>query len=70
MLIAELLRRGVPEESVRDLVGLNVLRVLDEVEEVSQGMKKGGEEMLHDVFEPIWDQEIREKVKRVRGVSH
>ncbi|KAL2759313.1 hypothetical protein ACRALDRAFT_1025728 [Sodiomyces alcalophilus JCM 7366] len=69
MLIAELLRRGVPEESIRDLVGLNALRVLDEVEAVSERMKNGGEEMLHDEFEPIWDPEIRNKVRQVRGVS-
>ncbi|RYP29371.1 hypothetical protein DL767_006757 [Monosporascus sp. MG133] len=68
MLIADLLRRGVPEQSIRDLVGLNVLRVLDAVEEVSVRMKKGEEKMLHDVFEPIWDEKTREEVKQVRGV--
>jgi membrane dipeptidase len=67
-LVAELLRRGVPEQSVQDLVGLNVLRVLDAVQEVSVRMKKEQEEMLHDVIEPVWDDKIREEVRQVRGV--
>lgn len=68
MLIAELLRRGVPEQSIRDMLGLNVLRVLDAVEAVSLRMKEEGEGMLHDNFEPIWDEKIREEVREVRGV--
>lgn len=68
LLIAELLRRGVPERSVQDLAGLNVLRVLDAVEEVSVEMRKQQEEILHDVIEPIWDDKIRNEVKLVRGI--
>jgi membrane dipeptidase len=68
LLIAELLKRGVSEQSVRNLAGLNVLRVLDVVDEVSARMKADNEEMLQDVIEPVWDEELRSKVKEVRGV--
>ena len=67
-LIAELLRRGVSEESVKDIAGRNVLRVLDEVQQVSAKLVAEGTAMLHDRIDPIWDEKIREEVKRVRGV--
>ncbi|KAM6483889.1 membrane dipeptidase-domain-containing protein [Trichoderma sp. SZMC 28011] len=67
-LIAELLMRGISESSIKGIVGLNVLRVLDEVQSVSEIMKGKGVEMLHDWIEPIWDEQVREEVKRVRGV--
>jgi membrane dipeptidase len=69
LLIAELLSRGVPEQSVRDLAGLNVLRVLDAVDKVSAEMKADKVEMMQDVIEPVWDEELRADVKRVRGVT-
>ncbi|KAH6603983.1 hypothetical protein Trco_007429 [Trichoderma cornu-damae] len=68
-LVAELLRRGLSDESVQCILGLNVLRVLDEVQSVSATMVKEGVEILHDFVEPIWDEQIREEVKRVRGVA-
>ena len=68
LLIAELLKRGVSEQSARNLAGLNVLRVLDAVDEVSARMKADNEEMLQDVIEPVWDEELRSKVREVRGV--
>jgi membrane dipeptidase len=67
-LIAELLRRGVPEESVKLVAGLNVLRILDAVEEVSAGMKRAKVEMLHDIIEEMWDERTRNQVRQVRGV--
>lgn len=67
-LIAELLRRGVAESSVKNLVGLNVLRVLDVVQEVSAEMKSNNAEMLQDTIEEIWDESVRNEVKQVRGL--
>ncbi|KKP00670.1 membrane dipeptidase [Trichoderma harzianum] len=67
-LVTELLMRGIPEPSIKGIVGLNVLRVLDEVQNVSEMMKGRGIEMLHDWIEPIWDEQVREEVKRVRGI--
>lgn len=67
-LIAELLRRGVQEESVKALAGLNVLRVLDAVEEVSASMKREEVGLLLDTIEPVWDEKIRNEVREVRGV--
>lgn len=68
-LIAELLRRGISEKSIQNLVGLNVLRVMDSVQGVSARMKRENEEALQDVIEEIWDEKIRNEVKQVRGVA-
>ncbi|CAH0047604.1 unnamed protein product, partial [Clonostachys solani] len=46
LLIAELLKRGVSEQSIKNMIGLNVLRVMDAVEQVSTAMKEAGEEVL------------------------
>ncbi|KAL7942004.1 membrane dipeptidase domain-containing protein [Trichoderma barbatum] len=67
-LIAELLMRGLSDRSVKGIIGLNVLRVLDEVQDVSTRMMKDGTKILHDWIEPIWDDQVREEVKKVRGV--
>lgn len=66
-LIAELLRRGISEEFVKGILGQNVLRVLDKVQDVSAAMA-GKVEILHDRIEPIWDEHIREEGRRVRGI--
>jgi membrane dipeptidase len=39
-LIAELVRRGYPDEDIRKILGGNVLRVLDRAEEVAAQMKE------------------------------
>lgn len=67
-LIAELLRRGLSEECVKGVLSQNVLRVLDKVQEVSAAMVEEVD-ILHDRIEPIWDEVIREEVRRVRGIT-
>ncbi|OAA41287.1 Peptidase M19, renal dipeptidase [Metarhizium rileyi] len=67
-LVAELLKRGIPEDSVQNIVGLNVLRVLDAVQEVSARMRNGNQDMLQDVIDEIWDEHVRLQVKQVRGL--
>lgn len=67
-LIAELLGRGMPEEFVKGILGQNVLRVLDKVQEVSAAMM-GKVEILHDHIEPLWSEAIREEVRQARGIS-
>lgn len=66
-LIAELLRRGVGEQSIKALAGLNILRVLDAVDKVSASMKEEGAHMLQDDIEPVWDEKTRNDVRKVRG---
>nr|AQZ42165.1 putative membrane dipeptidase [Gliocladium sp.] len=68
LLIAELLKRGVSDHSIKNMIGLNVLRVMDSVEEVSMKMKETGEEMLHEVFEEIWDEKMRDEVRKTRDI--
>lgn len=65
-LIAELLKRQIPKDSVRDTIGLNLLRVMEDVEKVSRQMKLAKENFLCDQIEPIWDETIRSDVVRVR----
>ncbi|KAH7361343.1 renal dipeptidase family [Pyrenochaeta sp. MPI-SDFR-AT-0127] len=67
-LIAELLKRGVEEASIKALAGLNVLRVLDAVDQVSESMMTRNVEMLQDTIEPVWGDEIRNEVRKVRGI--
>jgi membrane dipeptidase len=68
LLVAELLGRDLPEESVKGILGQNVLRVLDKVQEVSAAMVGEKMNILHDWIEPIWDEHVREEVRQVRGV--
>ncbi|KAK7229878.1 hypothetical protein V2G26_002048 [Clonostachys chloroleuca] len=68
LLIAELLRRRVSEQSIQKMIGLNMLRVMDAVEQVSTAMKEAEEEVLSDTFEEIWDNKVQEEVTKTRGV--
>ncbi|CAI7602467.1 unnamed protein product [Penicillium glandicola] len=65
-LIAELLRRGISDEVVCDIVGLNILRVWAKVETVARELQVDGAATLCDIIEPVWTQEIRNEVEKVR----
>jgi membrane dipeptidase len=67
-LFAELLRRGVDEKSLQGLAGLNLLRVMDEVDKVSETMVAKRVDILLDAIDPIWGEDIREEVRAVRNV--
>lgn len=71
-LVAELLSRGVSEEEVRMVVGGNVIGLLESVEQVTRGLKDGGEggndvgggrgkgtKMLCDEIAPSWTEAQR-----------
>lgn len=66
LLMAELLNRGVPDQSIKNMMGLNVLRVMDAVDKTSTKMRDSGEEMLQDVFEEIWDEKMKDEVRQTR----
>jgi len=53
-LVASLLCRGVTEDEVKSIVGLNIIRVLQEVEEISQLATVEGWEILCDEIETLW----------------
>ncbi len=59
LLVAELLKRGVTEEKVKAVVGLNIIRVLEEVERCSQRIKLASTDILLDTIAPMWPDEIR-----------
>jgi membrane dipeptidase len=67
-LFAELLRRGVDDKSLQGLAGLNLLRVMDEVDKVSETMVAKRVDILLDAIDPIWGEDIREEVRAVRNV--
>lgn len=54
-LIDEMLRRGVTEQHVLGVIGLNVIRVLEEVEEVAESMKDT--RPLEDDVKPFFEQQ-------------
>lgn len=54
MLIAELLRRGMSESDVKLVMGLNIIRVLEEVETHAAKAMKDARAPLNNVIESPW----------------
>ena len=54
LLIAELLRRGLSESNVKLVMGLNIIRVLKEVEAYAMKAVKDARAPLNDVVESPW----------------
>jgi membrane dipeptidase len=58
-LVAELLRRGVAEEAVKMVLGLNIIRVLEEVERFAERAQSESTDMMCDEISPIWTPDQR-----------
>lgn len=58
-LVAELARRGLSREQLGQVLGLNMLRVMREVEEVARRHKEKKSVVLFDRISPVWTQEQR-----------
>lgn len=57
-LVEEMLRRGVGEEDVERVMGLNVIRVMEEVEAVSRAARSMDRpNVLCDIITPPWTEE-------------
>ncbi|RHZ60677.1 hypothetical protein CDV55_106771 [Aspergillus turcosus] len=65
-LVAGLLQRGVAEEDVKRVMGLNVIRVLEEVERVADELQAAGEECLCDELDEVWNEDIKGQLTRER----
>lgn len=63
-LVEELLRQGVSEDDLRGVLGLNFLRVMDEVQRYSAEAHLRGDPILCDEIEPIFDEELKEQMRR------
>lgn len=63
-LVEELLRQGVSEETMKGILGLNFLRVLDEVQNYSQKARMRGDAVLCDEIEPIFDEKLKDQMLR------
>ncbi|XP_014562289.1 hypothetical protein COCVIDRAFT_84229, partial [Bipolaris victoriae FI3] len=66
-LVAELLQRGVTEADVKNIVGLNVLRVFHENERISRAMKERGAFLALDMIEPLWEDDIKVQLREERA---
>ena len=53
-LVAELLRRGVMEDDVKMILGLNIIRVLREVERFAERAKSESTAMMCDEIGQVW----------------
>lgn len=70
-LVEELLRRNVPENAVRGVVGLNFIRVLEQVEAVASASERRPDgHVLSDEIQPIFDEATRKEMVRVRSGRH
>lgn len=66
-LVVELLKRGVCKEDVKKVVGLNIIRVLQGVEDAAKKIKEEEREWspLMDEVKPVWEnyEEIHELLR-------
>lgn len=63
-VVAAMLQRGISTENVEKIMGLNVIRVLREVEDVAAS-QKGLLPVLEDAVPQLWDDGIRAYVKKL-----
>jgi membrane dipeptidase len=67
-LVAELVKRKIPEAALKGVLGMNFLRVFAKVESVAKEIRDGSVDgrILSDVVEPIFDDALREEMVRKR----
>ncbi|KAG6204040.1 hypothetical protein E4U35_003789 [Claviceps purpurea] len=63
-VVAAMLQRGISTENVEKIMGMNVIRVLREVEDVAAS-QKGLLPVLEDAVPQLWDDGIRAYVKKL-----
>ncbi|KAF2815499.1 uncharacterized protein BDZ99DRAFT_197355 [Mytilinidion resinicola] len=61
-LVAKMLSRGIARENVEKVLGLNVVRVLNDIESVSRSSKDWP--VLEDKVEQLWDEDFRAFVRK------
>lgn len=67
-LVEELLRRNVSESAVKGVLGLNFIRILEQVEAVARLSARCSEhQVLSDEVQPIFDDTTRDEMIRVRS---
>ena len=67
-LVARLLQRGVVEEDVCKVLGMNLIRVMQEVESFAASQQARAMEVLCDDVEEVWTKEQR-KVIAAKGLE-
>lgn len=60
-LVACMLSRGIPSENVRDIIGVNLIRVMGRVEMVRDEMLR--EPVLEDKVKQLWSEDFRNWIK-------
>lgn len=61
-LVARMLARGIAREDVEKVIGLNIIRVLKDVEEVSKSARTWS--VLEDDVKQLWDEDFRAFVRK------
>jgi membrane dipeptidase len=62
-LVSEMLRRGMLTSNIEKIIGLNVIRVLKEVERVADGTNKA-QPVLEDDLPHMWDESLRKLISQ------
>ena len=63
-LVEALLNRGVSRNDIEDIIGLNIIRVLEEVERAAKGLSASAVP-LEDEVKQLWNDNIRNYVRSV-----
>lgn len=63
-LVASMLSRGISRADIEKVIGLNIVRVLKDVEVVSMEKSKGLP-VLEDNVKQLWNEDIRSYIRRV-----
>lgn len=56
-LVSRLAQKGLSEDKLRQVLGLNLIRVMREVEETAQRYRARGAMILSDDVSPVWTEE-------------
>jgi membrane dipeptidase len=65
-LVSGMLKRGIARVNIEKVLGLNIIRVLAEVEKVAIKMRNEGQiPVLEDTVKQLWSNEIRAYVRSV-----
>jgi membrane dipeptidase len=62
-LVSEMLRRGIPRSKIEKIIGMNIIRVLKEVEGPGVGTDKT-QPVLEDDLPYMWDDSLRKLISQ------
>lgn len=69
-LVEELFRRGLREEEISQVLGLNLIRILKSGEETANRLKGEGAAVLFDEIPPVWTDEQKSMLLEAGKTRH